>query len=132
MMRLYQCDADSDRSLSMTDGVIEVSSPSLKYYVVIGGAYVQIPKPAYKRQERYTVTSDASGLVTISPSPAFSAAPNINTGPLPNNKEVITMSGTPTGSSVVLKVEVRTDALGLLPSYSAVNGRTFDVILTEK
>lgn len=86
-----------------------------------------------KRQETYSGSTNSSGLYTISYVTAYSVTPNVQfqIGTGGNNKETILLtSSTTTGFTVY--VQLRADVLGLLPTYSNVNGRNVDILVTEK
>jgi hypothetical protein len=86
-----------------------------------------------KRQETYTGTTNASGVVTFTFA-AFSAVPNIQpaAGFGNTNKETMIPNAAPTTTSCSYYVQLRADVLGLLPSYSNVSGREVNVLITEK
>lgn len=90
-------------------------------------------KPTIVRQETYSGTTNASGIFTITYPSAYSVVPNVqyNIGTGGGNKETILLtSSTTTGATFY--VQLRTDVLGLLPSYSNVSGRNVDVLVTAK
>lgn len=86
-----------------------------------------------KRQETYTVTTNASGVASVTFSASYSVAPNIQINPTnfssDNQFARITAIST-TGFSVICRL--RTDIVGLLPTFSNINGATVDVVVTEK
>jgi len=89
--------------------------------------------PAQKRIDKFTATTNASGVVTITYTTAFSVTPNLqyNLGVGAGNKEtIIPVTSTTTGCSFL--VQLRSDVLGLLPTYSNVSGREVNVIAFEK
>lgn len=86
-----------------------------------------------KRRETYSGTTNSSGIYSVVYSTAYSVAPNIqfNIGIGGNNKETILLtSSTTTGFTVY--VQLRSDVIGLLPTYSNVNSRNVDVLVSEK
>ena len=85
-----------------------------------------------KRQETYTGTTNSSGIVTFSFS-AFPSVPNIiySTGFGTTNKETCIPNSAYTTTGCSFKVELRSDVLGLLPTYSNVNGREVSITVTE-
>lgn len=87
---------------------------------------------ADKRRETYTLTTDASGVCSVTYTSSFSVAPNvqfqINGGQRTNT--ILKTSSTTTGCA--FKVENRTDIAGLLPTFASVNGASVDVLVTEK
>lgn len=95
------------------------------------GRYLKCPTtPVIKRQERYTGTTNASGVYAVTYSSAFTN-PIICVTPVGGtNKESQVVTSTTSGFSI--KVELRSDVVGLLPTYSNVNGRKVDVIVTEQ
>jgi len=88
--------------------------------------------PTVKRQETYSGTTNASGVYTITYGTAYSVTPNVQFQVVggSNKTTILITSSTTTGCS--FKVELRADVLGLLPSYSNVNGASVDVLVTEK
>jgi len=97
------------------------------------GAYSDLTgKPTIKRQETYAGTTNSSGVYTITYGTAYSSVPNVqyNLGTGANNKmTILLLTSTTTGCS--FKVELRSDVLGLLPTYSNVNGQAVGVLVTE-
>lgn len=88
---------------------------------------------AGKRTETYSVTTNASGVASVTFSTAYSAAPNIQaqaTNFSSDNQFIRVTSITTTGFSIICRL--RTDIAGLLPSFSNINGATVDVLITEK
>lgn len=85
-----------------------------------------------KRQETYSGTTDGSGNYTISFSTAYSTTPNIQAALIngTDSQNLRITSRTTTGFTVLIRN--RTDALGLLPSWSNVSGAEVDVLVTEK
>lgn len=85
-----------------------------------------------KRQDTYT-GSTTTGTVTFTYSSAFTTTPNVQAqlGVGATNKETITpISSTSSGCSFL--VELRADVLGILPTYSGVNARQVNILVTEK
>jgi len=85
-----------------------------------------------KRQETYSGTTNASGQYTVVFSNSYSVAPNIQAniiGGSDTQNIRITSIGT-TGFTVT--VRNRTDVVGLLPTWSNVNGASVDVLITQK
>lgn len=86
-----------------------------------------------KRISLHSGTTNASGIYTVTYGTPFSVVPNVqyNIGLGGNNKETILLtSSTTTGFTVY--VQLRSDVIGLLPTYSNVNGRNVDVVVLEK
>jgi len=84
------------------------------------------------RQERYTGTTNASGVYAVTFATPFP------TGVIPNvqptiiagtNKETIVTNVTNTGFTLL--VQGRNDVIGVLPTYSNVSGRTVQVLVTQ-
>lgn len=118
----------NSRFVSLTGSYVNPSWITSLAYSKITGV------PISKRQEPLSGTTNASGVVTFTFSSAFSVAPNVsapNLGVGTTNKETIILTALST-TSATFKVEARTDVLGLLPSYSNVNGRAVDCLFTEK
>lgn len=85
-----------------------------------------------KRTETYSGTTNASGNYTVSFGTAYSVAPNIQANIINGtDTQNIRITAISTTGFTVL-VRNRTDALGLLPSYSNVNGASVDVLINEK
>lgn len=93
---------------------------------------LNIPTPVIaKVPTPYTGVTNSSGLYTVIFPVAYSVAPNIQVNLIGGtNKETWITTSSATGFTI--KVESRNDVLGLLPTYSLVNGRTVDVLVTEK
>lgn len=85
-----------------------------------------------KRQEAFSGTTNASGNYTITFSPAYSVAPNIQANIIGGTNTNLIKLGTPTTTGVTVNVVNRTDVIGLLPSYANVTGAAVDVLVTSK
>lgn len=85
-----------------------------------------------KRQETYTATTNSVGIVSFTFS-AFSSVPSImyTTGYGTTNKETCIPSVAYSTTGCSFKVELRSDILGVLPTYSNVVGREVSIIVTE-
>lgn len=86
-----------------------------------------------KRVETYTVTTNASGVASVTFGTAFGAAPNIQlqaTNFTSDNQFARVTAISTTGFSVIARL--RTDVAGLLPTFSNINAATIDVLITEK
>ena len=85
-----------------------------------------------KRGEVQNASTNSSGIVTFTFTNTYGANPNIqyNLGNGANNKESIVMTSVST-TSVSFLVQLRTDVLGLLPSYAGVNGRNVYLSVVE-
>lgn len=101
--------------------------------ITTSGTYPNFTIEKTKRQETYSGTTNASGSYTVTYGTAYSATPNVQfqIGTGGNNKETILLTASSTTGFTVY-VQLRADVLGLLPSYSNVNGRNVDVLVTEK
>lgn len=94
------------------------------------GSFVKLP--ARKRQETYTGTTNSSGTYTVTYGAAYSATPDVQfniVGGAVTNTIRLTSSST-TGFTVY--VQNRVDVVGLLPSYTNVNGATISILVTER
>lgn len=88
--------------------------------------------PAIKRQETYSGTTSGSGTYTVTFSTSYSVAPNIQANIVGGtNTNLIKITSISTTGFTVTVVN-RVDVVGLLPSYSNVNGAAVDVLITEK
>jgi hypothetical protein len=85
-----------------------------------------------KRQETYSGTTSGSGTYTVTFGTSYSSAPNIQAKIVGGtNTNLIKITSVSTNGFTVTVVN-RTDVIGLLPSYSNVNGATVDVLITQK
>lgn len=83
-----------------------------------------------KRQESYVGTTNASGLYTVTYATPYASIPNVQVNTINgNNKETQITTSTTTGFSIY--IQLRSDVLGLLPTYSNVASRTVNVLVTE-
>lgn len=90
-----------------------------------------INKPVIKRQETYSGTTNSNGNYTVVFSTSYALAPNIQVNLIGSNiRDVTTTTVSTTGFTI--NVQRRTDVIGLLPSYSNVNGTSVDVLITQK
>lgn len=99
---------------------------------ISNGNTIALGIPIVKRQESYSGTTNASGQYTVTFSTAFLTAPNIQANIIgaPDNQNIrITSVGT-TGFTVT--VRNRVDVVGLLPTWTNVNGALVDVVVTQK
>lgn len=87
---------------------------------------------AAKKQETSSGTTNASGVYTFTFANTYSVAPNVQANIINGTDTQIIRIGTPSTTSVTVTVRNRTDVVGLLPSWSNVNGATVDIIITEK
>lgn len=99
--------------------------------ITTSGTYPNFTIAKTKRQETYTGSTNASGNYTVTFGTAYSVAPNVIVTPISG---VVTESWVVTTSTTGFTVNVknRVDVVGLLPSFNNVNGRTVDVLVTEK
>jgi len=127
--------ANVDHSYGMTiDDIIWDSIPDLATTTMPGllSASDKVKLNSLKRTEKYSGTTNSSGIYTVTFGTAFSAAPNIQAniiGATDTQNLRITSIST-TGFTVT--VRNRTDVVGLLPTWSNVNGANVDVLITEK
>jgi len=85
-----------------------------------------------KRQVTVSGTTNASGNVTGTFSPAFSIAPNIQANIINGtNTQTIKITAIST-TGFTVNVTNRNEVLGLLPTYSNVTGANVDILVTEK
>jgi hypothetical protein len=89
-------------------------------------------KPALKKQETFSGTTNGSGTYTVTFTNSYSVAPNIQANIINGTNTNLIKIGTPTTTGVTVTVVNRTDVVGLLPSYAAVSGAAVDVLITEK
>lgn len=99
---------------------------------ISNGNTIALGIPLVKRQESYSGTTNSSGQYTVVFSSSYSVTPNIQANIIgaPDNQNIrITSVGT-TGFTVT--VRNRVDVVGLLPTWSDVNGASVDVLVTQK
>lgn len=85
----------------------------------------------FKRQEKYNGSTDATGTYSVTFSTAYSSVPDIQANVINgNNKWTQITNVSTTGFSVY--IQLRSDALGLLPTYSNVSGATIRVLISEQ
>jgi len=93
-------------------------------------------KPAipssFKRQETYSGTTNSSGNYTVTFGTSYSVAPNIQANIIGGSNTNLIKITSISNTGFTVNVVNRTDVVGLLPSYSNVNGASVDVIVTEK
>jgi len=108
-------------------------TPTSQLWVDNNGYLKRSPVSTVKRQIPMTATTNSLGIVTFTFA-AFPVVPNIQyTGGFgTGNKETIIPAAAPTTTSCSYKVELRSDVLGLLPTYSNVNGREVNILVSEK
>lgn len=85
-----------------------------------------------KRQETYSGTTNASGNYMITFSSSYLVAPNIQANIISgSNTNLIKITSIAT-TGFTINVVNRADVVGLLPSYTNVNGASVDILITEK
>lgn len=84
-----------------------------------------------KRQETYSGTTSVSGTYTVTFSTPYSVAPNIQAG-IVNGTDLQMCKYTISTTGFTVTVREISSLIGLLPSYSNVNGALVDVLITEK
>lgn len=85
-----------------------------------------------KKQETSSGTTNASGQYTFTFAQTYSVAPNVQANIINGTDSQIIRISTPSTTAVTVTVRNRTDVVGLLPSWSNVNGANVDVLVTEK
>lgn len=85
-----------------------------------------------KRKETYSGTTDSSGNYTVTFGTSYSVAPNIQANIIGGSNTNIIKITSITTTGFTVNVVNRTDALGLLPTYSNVNGANVDCLIHEK
>ena len=128
-MMLWQYDASSTAAHDEEAGVIK---PDLQ---TGNGRWIRLfnfPVSNGKRQITVSGTTNASGNLVGTFSPAFSATPNIQANIIngSNTQTVKITAISATGFTV--NVTNRNEVLGLLPTYTNVTGANLDIIVTEK
>lgn len=88
--------------------------------------------PTVKRQETYSGVTNSSGVYSVSFPIAYSVAPNIQANIInaTDTQNIRITSISTTGATVA--VRNRVDVIGLLPSWTNVNGANVDILVTEK
>lgn len=123
---LYFTNARARSAISLTT----TGTGSATYNSSTGVLNIPTP-PTAKRQETYSGTTNSSGNYTVTFATPHSVAPNIQVTLKGNDvKDVWVTTVSTTGFTV--NVQRRADVIGLLPSYSNVNGANVDVLITEK
>lgn len=107
-----------------------VVNETLAPAIIDTGSYNDlIDKP--KLGKTYSGTTNSSGIYAVTFPVAYSVAPNIQVNIIGGtNKTTCLTTVTTTGFSML--VQVRSDVLGLLPTYANVNAQPIDVLVTEK
>jgi len=99
-------------------------------YIRGNGTYATFP--AIPRIDRYAGSTNASGVYSVTYSTAFAATPNVQYNIVggSNKMTILLTSSTTTGFSVY--VQLRSDVIGLLPTYSNVASQAVNVTATEQ
>jgi hypothetical protein len=127
-------------SYNSTTGVITNSAPDQTVNLTgaggntITGTYPNftITGPALKRQETYSGTTNSSGNYTITFGTTYLVAPNIQANIIGGTNTNLIKISSVTTTGFTVNVVNRLDVIGLLPTYSNVNGASVDVLITEK
>lgn len=100
--------------------------------ITLTGTYPNFTVAKTKRQETYSGTTNASGIYTVTFGTAYSAAPNIQANIIGGSDTQIIRITSISTTGFTVTVRNRVDVVGLLPSWSNVNGANVDVLITEK
>src|SRR6185369_3760728 len=100
-----------------------------KYLTTNGSA---VSWGSLKRQETYSGTTSGSGTFVVTFSSSYSVSPNIQANIIGGTDSQIIKITSVSTSGFTVNVRNRTDVVGLLPSWSNVNGANVDVLITEK
>lgn len=122
----------------LSGGTFSVSGTVSMPNVGTAGTYGSVTTDAQgrvtagKRVEAFSGVTNASGQYTVSFSPAYSVAPNIQANIIngADNQNLRITSVSTTGFTVLTRT--RTDVVGLLPTWSNASGLAVDVLITEK
>ena len=108
-------------------------TPTNQLWVSPTGSLCASPIVAPKRTLPLTATTNSLGIASFTFS-AFTTTPNIqyNPGFGFGNKETCIPNASPTTTSCSFYVQLRSDVIGLLPTYSNVSGREVNILVTEK
>lgn len=87
---------------------------------------------AVKKSENKSGATNSSGNFTFTFSNIYTVAPNVQANIINASDTQIIKIGTPTTTGVTVTVRNRTDVVGLLPTWSNVNGASVDILVTEK
>lgn len=93
---------------------------------------LNIPNYTSKRREPYTVTTGSNGEASVTYGTAFSVEPNLTfdiKGGLVTQNVLLIASST---TGFTIKVQNRVDVIGLLPTYTNVNGAVVNIQVMEK
>jgi len=118
-------------SVTVVSGKLEANWPNLIGKPTVLSAFTN-DLPADKRQETYSGTTSGSGTYTVVFSNAFSLAPNIQANIINGTDTQFTRITAISTTGFTVTARLRTDVLGLLPTYSNVSGAAVDVLITEK
>ncbi len=101
--------------------------------VATSGSYNDLSnKPAIKRHESFSGTTNASGNYVVTFAVAFSTAPDVQAQLInpADNDFIRVMSISTTGCTI--NVRRRTDIVGLLPTFANLSGASVTVLITER
>lgn len=85
-----------------------------------------------KVQETSSGVTAGSGTYTFTFAKTYSVPPNVQSNIIGGTDSQIIKIGIPTTTSVTVTVRNRVDVIGLLPTWSNVNGANVDILVTEK
>lgn len=129
---LYVGQADWNSTTPASTATI-LNKPSL-HAIATSGDYNDLSnKPAAgKRHESFTGTTNASGNYSVTFAQAFTTAPDVQAQLInPADNDFIRVTSITTTGCVV-NARRRTDVVGLLPSFSNLNGASVTVLITER
>lgn len=87
---------------------------------------------AYKRQETYRGTTNASGLYTVTYGTAYSQPPTVVPSFITTDPRDVAMVTASSATGFTVQIQRRVDVIGLLPSYSNRASVTVDVNVNEQ
>lgn len=87
---------------------------------------------AYKRQETYRGTTNASGLYTVLYGTAYSTTPTVVPSFITSDPRDVAMVTSSSTTGFTIQVQRRVDVVGLLPTYSNRASVTVDVNVNEQ
>lgn len=85
----------------------------------------------FKRQEKYSGSTDATGIYSVTFTTAYSSVPDIQANVINGNNKWTQITNVSTTGFTVY-IQLRTDIAGLLPTYSNVSGATIRVLISEQ
>lgn len=86
----------------------------------------------FKKNATYSGTTNSSGVYTVTFASAYPVAPNIQANIVGGTDSQIIRITSITTTGFTVTVRNRTDIVGLLPTWSNVNGANVDVLITQK